>query len=401
MPAPARLRDQRHRVEPLGSLADDARDLLGRGALSRAAPRRAGCGCPGPSSSPSGRRRRRARRRSRAGRRGPAHSRCTRARPRRRRSRRRSCRGARPRRRRAAAAFLAAPAISTPVTSSVRSQTRPASSKTSPSWRAGRRRRCPAPARRCPRRPPSRGRGRRGRRSRASGPAPRVVGGQRAHRRHQALAQHQHRRALADPVADRADRGRQAAGGDRQADQVHAGELDLRGPLDGEPVGQRHARQVALVGPRLAHLLGLLGGAAPSSTSRPPRASSTATAVPQLPAPITAALRSGGRPPSHSHCSTITGQTRAPTEFASAGEGFSVRGKVSARPARTLTLRGRMRIPRRTWSVPKTATGSTAAPVSSASRPKPRRGRPSEPVRIRVPSGKMQTPRRARAPCGR
>ena len=39
----------------------------------------------------------------------------------------------------------------------------------------------------------------------------------------------------------------------------------------------------------------------PSLTSRPPRASSTATAVPQLPAPITAAFRSGGRPPSHSH----------------------------------------------------------------------------------------------------
>ena len=67
-----------------------------------------------------------------------------------------------------------------------------------------------------------------------------------------------------------------------------------------------------------------------------------------------------------------------------------MRGKVSARPARTLTLRGRMRMPRRTCSVPWTATGSTAAPVSSASRPKPRLGRPSEPVRIRVPSGKMQ-----------
>ena len=81
---------------------------------------------------------------------------------------------------------------------------------------------------------------------------------------------------------------------------------------------------------------------------------------------------------------------RAPTELASAGEGLSVRGKVSARPARTLTLRGRISIPLRTWSAPKTATGSTAAPVSSARRPKPRLGRPSEPVLIRVPSGKMQ-----------
>ena len=113
----------------------------------------------------------------------------------------------------------------------------------------------------------------------------------------------------------------------------------------------------------------------PSSTSSPPRASSTATAVPQLPAPITAALRSGGRPPSHSHCSSMFGQIRSVTVAASAGEGRSVRGKVSGVPARSRTLRGRMRQPRRTCSEPWTATGSTAAPVSSASRPTPRLGR--------------------------
>ncbi len=129
----------------------------------------------------------------------------------------------------------------------------------------------------------------------------------------------------------------------------------------------------------------------PSSTSSPPRASSTATAVPQLPAPITAALRSGGRPPSHSHCSSMFGQIRSVTVAASAGEGRSVRGKVSGLPARSLTLRGRIRQPRRTCSEPWTAIGSTAAPVSSARRPTPRFGRPSEPVRILVPSGKMTT----------
>ena len=129
----------------------------------------------------------------------------------------------------------------------------------------------------------------------------------------------------------------------------------------------------------------------PSATSSPPRASSTATAVPQLPAPITAALRSGGSPPSHSHCSSMFGQIRSVTLAASAGEGFSVRGKVSGLPARSFTLRGRMRQPRRTCSEPWTAIGSTAAPVSSASRPTPRFGRPSEPVLIRVPSGKMTT----------
>ena len=87
----------------------------------------------------------------------------------------------------------------------------------------------------------------------------------------------------------------------------------------------------------------------------------------------------------------MTGQMRAPTELASAGEGSSVRGKVSARPIRTLTFFGRIFQPRRTCSVPWTATGSTAAPVSRARRPKPRFGRASDPVRCRVPSGKMQT----------
>ena len=81
-------------------------------------------------------------------------------------------------------------------------------------------------------------------------------------------------------------------------------------------------RQVLLVGPGLVHAPSARSGVrVPSWTSIPPRASSTATAVPQLPAPITAALRSGGRPPSHSHCSSITGQMRAPTELASAGDG--------------------------------------------------------------------------------
>ena len=113
--------------------------------------------------------------------------------------------------------------------------------------------------------------------------------------------------------------------------------------------------------------------------------------MPQLPAPITAALRSGGRPPSHSHCSSMFGQIRSVTVAASAGDGRSVRGKVIGLPARSFTLRGRIRQPRRTSSDPWTATGRTAAPVSSASRPTPRFGRPREPERIRVPSGKTTT----------
>ena len=112
----------------------------------------------------------------------------------------------------------------------------------------------------------------------------------------------------------------------------------------------------------------------PSSTSSPARASATARAVPQDPAPTTAARRSGGSPPSHSHCSITHGQMRSVTAPASAGDGLSTRGKVSGRPQRMRTRCGRMRHPRRTASVPMTATGTTGAPVSSASRPTPRRG---------------------------
>ena len=60
-------------------------------------------------------------------------------------------------------------------------------------------------------------------------------------------------------------------------------------------------------------------------------------------------------------------------------------------PARTRTLRGRIRQPRRIVSVPMIATGITGAPVSIASRPTPRCGLPSGPGRVRVPSGKIST----------
>ena len=82
---------------------------------------------------------------------------------------------------------------------------------------------------------------------------------------------------------------------------------------------------------------------------------------------------------------------RSVTAPASAGEGRSTRGNRRGRPQRIRTRWGRMRQPRRTASVPITATGTTGAPLSSASRPTPRRGWPSEPGRTRVPSGKMRT----------
>ena len=113
--------------------------------------------------------------------------------------------------------------------------------------------------------------------------------------------------------------------------------------------------------------------------------------MPIEPAPITAALRIGGRPPSHSHWSSTHGQTRTVTSRASEDEGDSTRGKVSGRPQRAATFTGRIRRPRRARSVPVTAIGTTGAPLSSASRPTPRFGVPSEPFRIRVPSGKITT----------
>lgn len=129
----------------------------------------------------------------------------------------------------------------------------------------------------------------------------------------------------------------------------------------------------------------------PSAVSMPPRSRETASPVPHDPAPSTVALRTGAMPPSHSHCSCTQGQMRSVTAWASGRDGSSTVGKRNARPARTRTLCGRTRSPRRMFSVPMTATGRTGAPVSSARRPTPRRAGPSGPGRTRVPSGKMTT----------
>ena len=84
-----------------------------------------------------------------------------------------------------------------------------------------------------------------------------------------------------------------------------------------------------------------------------------------------ATRRIGGTPPSHSHWSMTIGQIRSVTAPASAGDALSTVGKCSGRPARSLTLRGRIRQPLRMSSVPMIAIGTTGAPVSSASRPTP------------------------------
>ncbi len=82
---------------------------------------------------------------------------------------------------------------------------------------------------------------------------------------------------------------------------------------------------------------------------------------------------------------------RSVTSPARKGEGSSTRGKVSAGPQRMCTFTGLMRQPRRACSEFVTAIGTTGLPLWSAMRPTPRFGDPSEPVRMRVPSGKITT----------
>ena len=82
---------------------------------------------------------------------------------------------------------------------------------------------------------------------------------------------------------------------------------------------------------------------------------------------------------------------RSVTSPARNGDGFSTRGKVSGGPKRTCTLTGRILQPARARSEPVIAIGTTGAPLWSARRPTPRFGFASDPVLMRVPSGKITT----------
>ena len=90
------------------------------------------------------------------------------------------------------------------------------------------------------------------------------------------------------------------------------------------------------------------------------------------PAPTTAAVRSGGSPPSHSHWSPTHGQMRSVTSPARKGEGSLTVGKVIGGPQRMCTFTGLMRQPLRARSEFVTAIGTTGLPLSSARRPTPR-----------------------------
>jgi len=100
-------------------------------------------------------------------------------------------------------------------------------------------------------------------------------------------------------------------------------------------------------------------------------------------------LALGHRPPSQSHCSVTRDQIRSVTAAASAGVGSDRPGSAAAR--RSESARGAADPPAAAHSLrPITATGTTGAPVCSASRQHPV-GRSERPGRVRVPSGNMQT----------
>ena len=292
---------------------------------ARAARRRAGCASPPRRPSPPDLRRRRGRRTSPAGRRAAARARRPRRtpcrRPRRRRSGRRRAAAAAA----SAAAFFAQPASSTPVTSVVIETSSPAARerRRRAGGRTRRRARRARPTRRA-RAPRRRGTGPpsdadRARAQRSDGERR----GQRAERRHEPLREDEQRRrgagsarrarparpaAPAPAPRGRRGRGRRARARRRAITRDRVGQLDAR-------AGSARCRRVC------CELGGLLVRCGSRGRPRSPRArAQTARLVPQVPAPMIAARRIGGSPPSHSHWSITHGQIRSVTAPASAGE---------------------------------------------------------------------------------
>ena len=148
--------------------------------------------------------------------------------------------------------------------------------------------------------------------------------------REQALGQHQHaevRRECASPSdssarRQRPGRARPGRAGRRRRSRRSSTviDADVLGQLDAGQVGGVGAVQAAARAP--ARRCGSRAG-----RSRPTRASSVATAVPQLPAPTTTAWRIGCRPPSHSHCSEMHDQTRFEISCAAAWRGSRSSGR--------------------------------------------------------------------------
>ena len=154
-------------------------------------------------------------------------------------------------------------------------------------------------------------------------------GRERSERRHEPLesTSSAERRGIRSPCVASTS-GSAAAGTARQTSRGRQFELGgamtliARGKLDPGQVARVDA--AARAAPRPARSV-----RQPRSTSKPARARHTASAVPQHPAPMIAARRIGGVPPSHSHCSITHGQIRAVTAAASCGEASCTCGKRS------------------------------------------------------------------------
>ena len=90
-----------------------------------------------------------------------------------------------------------------------------------------------------------------------------VLGRPHAERAHEPLRADDHCGAAADARGDLADGGRKVAARHREDNKVHGLELDLRDRLRGDAVGKLDARQAVVVGAAAGDALGLLAGAAP------------------------------------------------------------------------------------------------------------------------------------------
>ena len=82
-----------------------------------------------------------------------------------------------------------------------------------------------------------------------------------AERRHEALGQHEHGAALADPRSNLRNGGGQIARRDRETDEVHAAELDVSHGGHLHLVGQLHPRKTVVLAPFLDALGACLGAA--------------------------------------------------------------------------------------------------------------------------------------------
>ena len=264
---------------------------------------------------------------------------------------------------------------------------------------------CRAPARPSRRPPPARGRGRRGRRSRGRGCARDTYSlGSAPIGCDEALGEQQHRGARADPVGERADDVRAAP---RTAPPGRRGRTPASsisaGALDGDAVGQRRPR----AGTRCSRACARSRRPSPRCGSRAGPRARRGRAARRPPSP--SCRRRSPRPcaaaaarratPTAARCSARSGRSRsrrAPaTDARCAGTSVGL-------PTRSFTFRGRIRQPRRTCSVPCTATGSTAAPgLERQTADAALRASRASPIGSGSPRGRCTPCRPARGPAGR